>query len=179
VRAQLNGIGACLGLVALSACGSTPRPYAADVVPPPINQADYDKSFGYCSEQVAAGRTSNFRGEGGGGAAGGLVMAGTGAAVVAGGAAVASSSALAATYGTTAAVGGAAIAATGAILVLVAPLILMNNAEAEQAQQESRILSAMDVCLRSEGYVVQNWRPIGDDQRRGSLMLTPTRAASN
>ncbi len=179
MRAELNGIGACLGLLALSACGSTPRPYTADVVPPPINQADYDKSFGYCSEQVAAGRTSNFRGEGGG-AAGGLILAGTGAAVVAGGAAVAGSSALAAAYGTAGvAASGAAIAATGAVLVLVAPLILMNNAEAEQAQQEGRILSAMDVCLRSEGYVVQNWRPISDEQRRGGLMLTPTRAASN
>lgn len=170
---------ASLGLLALVACGSTPRAFTADVIPPPLNQADYDKSFGYCSEQVAAGRTSNFRGEGGG-AVGGLAVAGTGAAVIAGGAAVAGSSTLAAAYGTAGvAASGAAIAATGAILVLVAPLILMNNAEAEQAQQEGRILSAMDVCLRSEGYVVQYWRPATDDQNQRGRLLTPTRAASN
>src|SRR5262245_19264359 len=112
----------------LAACSSTPRPYGADVIPPPADRTVFQKSFNFCSEAVSNGRTQNFRGDDGAGSAG-LLVAGTGAAVVAGGAAVAGSTTMAATYGAAgAAAGGAALAAAGAALVIVAPIVMMNMA---------------------------------------------------
>jgi hypothetical protein len=160
----------------VSACASTPRPYGADIIPPPADRTAFQKSFNFCSEAVSNGRTQNFRGDEG--AAGtGLLVAGTGAAVVAGGAAVAGSTTMAATYGAAgAAAGGAAIAVAGAALVIVAPLVMMNMADQARDKKEKTIMAGMDVCLREEGYVVQNWRQLTSEEQKTALS-TPIKSA--
>jgi hypothetical protein len=54
---------------------------------------------------------------------------------------------------------------------------MMNMADDARDKKEKIIMAAMDVCLREEGYVVQNWRRLGPQEAKGAL-ATPIKASA-
>jgi hypothetical protein len=161
---------AFIALMFAASCSTAPRPYGAELAPPPADQAAYEATFNQCAELVAAGRTENFRETSAGANATGAAVAGAGGAVIAGSAAAGAAAAY-----TGAAAGVASAMTLGVAMVVAAPFVAGHMARRARNRQEERIIAAMDTCLREHGYAVQNWRVLTKQEAELAL-ATPTRA---
>ncbi|MDO1559192.1 hypothetical protein Q0812_07095 [Brevundimonas sp. 2R-24] len=136
------------GALAASACSTTPRAYSPVMAAAPADQAAFEAAFNQCSQEVAAGRTQNFR-EGRGGAVAGGTALGAAAGVVAGASAASGA-------GMLGGVAAGAGLATG--LILVAPIAIIGMSAAKRGHNERIVRDAMTRCLAEEGHTVADWR---------------------
>lgn len=151
-------------LATLTGCASHPRGFSPVMAHAPADQAAFETAFNVCSAEVAAGRRESFRSGRGGSAAGGLAVGGVAAIATAG----------TAMAGTGLMASAAAAAGLTIGMAVFAPLAIYGVSRVQRASKEREIQTAMSTCLAKEGYVIDDWRVVGDDA--GGL-ASPTRAA--
>jgi hypothetical protein len=149
--------------VALSGCVSArPRPYSPVLKPAPQDQAAFERDFGACATDVAAGKR-NFRA-----GPAPFVAAGVGGAAatsVLGGAAAGAT--------TVGAAGG--LAATGVGIVLLIPVATYKLSSDRRKKNEREIQKAMNACLAQSGHAVSGWTRLS--HKDTAALTTPTRPA--
>jgi hypothetical protein len=162
VRAANQASFALAALLAVASCASTPRPFAAEIRPPPADRAAYEQAFASCAGQVAQGRRQDFRSDSiEPGSAIGVGTVGIGAAAISNGV-------------SSGGFGGAGFALAGAGVIVMAPLAMWAAWSSARAVREREIQQAMSACLGQNGYVIERWHALNQSEIAAGALATPT-----